>query len=44
MDLEVMPMGKSKGKRICVTGFIESYRGKLEIIVRGPDQIIVKSQ
>jgi len=33
-----------KGKRICVTGIIESYRGKPEIIVRGPDQIIVKSQ
>ena len=33
-----------KGKRICVTGIIESYRGKPEIIVRGPDQIIVKPQ
>jgi micrococcal nuclease len=33
-----------KGKRICVTGIIESYRGKPEIVVRGPDQIIVKSQ
>lgn len=33
-----------KGKRVCVTGIIESYRGKPEIIVRGPDQIIVKSQ
>jgi DNA/RNA endonuclease YhcR with UshA esterase domain len=33
-----------KGKRICVTGIIEDYRGKPEIIVRGPDQIIVKSQ
>ncbi len=33
-----------KAKRICVTGVIESYRGKPEIIVRGPDQIIVKSQ
>jgi hypothetical protein len=33
-----------KGKRICVTGTIEDYRGKPEIIVRGPGQIIVKSQ
>ena len=33
-----------KGKRICVTGIIEDYRGKPEIIVRGPDQIIVKTQ
>jgi DNA/RNA endonuclease YhcR with UshA esterase domain len=33
-----------KGKRICVTGVIKSYRGKPEIVVRSPDQIIVKSQ
>jgi len=33
-----------KGKRICVTGFIEDYRGKPEIIVRSPDQITVKPQ
>ena len=33
-----------KSKRICVTGIIEDYRGKPEIIVCGPDQIIVKSQ
>lgn len=33
-----------KGKRICVTGIIESYRGKPEIIVRSADQIIVKTQ
>ncbi len=33
-----------KGERICVTGIIESYRGKPEIVVRSPDQIIVKSQ
>jgi hypothetical protein len=33
-----------KGKGICVTGIIEDYRGKPEIIVRGPDQIILKSQ
>jgi DNA/RNA endonuclease YhcR with UshA esterase domain len=31
-----------KGKRICVTGIIEDYRGKPEIIVRSPDQIAVK--
>jgi DNA/RNA endonuclease YhcR with UshA esterase domain len=28
---------KSKRKRICVTGIIESYRGKPEIVVHGPD-------
>ena len=33
-----------KGKRICVTGIIEDYRGKPEIVVRGPDQIILKPQ
>jgi micrococcal nuclease len=33
-----------KGKRICVTGFIESYRGKPEIVVHSPDQITVKPQ
>ena len=33
-----------RGKRICVTGIIEDFRGKPEIIVRGPDQIIVKPQ
>jgi micrococcal nuclease len=33
-----------RGKRICVTGIIESYRGKPQIVVRGPDQITVKSQ
>jgi hypothetical protein len=33
-----------RGKRICVTGIIEEYRGKPEIIVRGPDQVIVKPQ
>ena len=33
-----------RGKTICVTGIIESYRGKPEIIVRSPDQITVKSQ
>jgi len=32
-----------RGKTICVTGIIESYRGKPEIIVRSPDQITVKS-
>ena len=31
-------------KRICVTGTIEDYRGKPEIIVRSPDQIILKPQ
>jgi len=33
-----------KGKRVCVTGIIETYRGKPRIVVRGPDQITVKSQ
>jgi DNA/RNA endonuclease YhcR with UshA esterase domain len=33
-----------RGKRICVTGIIENYRGKPEIVVRSPDQITVKSQ
>ena len=28
-----------RGKRICVTGLIESYRGKPEIIARRPSQI-----
>ena len=31
-----------KGKKICVTGVIKSYRGIPEIIVRDPSQIIVK--
>ena len=38
------PETSFKGKRICVTGIIESYRGKPEIVVRSSDQIIVKSQ
>jgi len=33
-----------KGKRICVTGIIETYRGKPQIVVRSPDQITVQSQ
>jgi len=33
-----------RGKRICVTGIIEEFRGKPEIIVRSPDQIILKPQ
>ncbi len=33
-----------KGKRICVTGIIETYRGKPQIVIHGPDQIVVKSQ
>lgn len=32
-----------KGKRICVTGNIEIYRGKPEIIVRDPSQIVSKT-
>ena len=38
------PETSFKGKRICVTGIIEDYRGKPEIIVRSPDQIILKPQ
>jgi DNA/RNA endonuclease YhcR with UshA esterase domain len=33
-----------KGKRICVTGMIERYRGTPAIIVRRPGQIVVKPQ
>ena len=33
-----------RGKRICVTGIIENYHGKPEIIVRSPDQINLKPQ
>ncbi len=33
-----------KGKRICVTGRIQEFRGIPEIIVRSPDQIVVKPQ
>ena len=33
-----------RGKRICVTGIIETYRGKPQIVVRGPEQITVESQ
>jgi hypothetical protein len=33
-----------KGKRICVTGIIKDYRGIPEIVVRSPDQMVVKSQ
>ncbi len=30
------------GKTICVTGTVETYKGKPEIIVRDPNQIVVK--
>lgn len=30
------------GKRICVSGIIEEYKGKPEIIVKDPSQITVK--
>jgi micrococcal nuclease len=33
-----------RGKTICVTGIIESYHGKPEMVVHSPDQITVKSQ
>jgi DNA/RNA endonuclease YhcR with UshA esterase domain len=32
-----------KGKRICVTGIIDTYRGKPQIVVHGPDQITIES-
>jgi len=38
------PETSFRGKRICVTGIIEDFRGKPEIIVRSPDQIILKPQ
>ena len=38
------PETSFRRKRICVTGIIEDFRGKPEIIVRSPDQIIVKPQ
>ena len=38
------PESSFRGKRICVTGVIEEFRGKPEIIVRSPDQIILKPQ
>jgi DNA/RNA endonuclease YhcR with UshA esterase domain len=28
------------GKRICVTGLIETYKGKPQIIARDPKQIV----
>ena len=31
-----------RGKTICVTGEIESYKGKPEIVVKDPKQIVVK--
>jgi DNA/RNA endonuclease YhcR with UshA esterase domain len=33
-----------RGKRICVTGLVKSHRGKPEIIVHRPGQIVVKSE
>jgi micrococcal nuclease len=33
-----------KGKRICVTGIIETYLGKPQIVVGSPDQVTVQSQ
>jgi DNA/RNA endonuclease YhcR with UshA esterase domain len=38
------PETSFRGKRICVNGIIEDFRGKPEIIVRSPDQIILKPQ
>lgn len=32
-----------KGKNVCVTGTIDTYRGKPQIIVRDPSQIVVKT-
>ncbi len=33
-----------KNKRICVTGTIKEFRGKPEIVVRKPEQIVAKPQ
>jgi hypothetical protein len=33
-----------RGKRICVTGVVESYRNKPQIVVRSPSQIKIKSE
>ncbi|MGO8991611.1 MAG: DNA-binding protein [bacterium] len=38
------PETSFRGKRICVSGIVEDFRGKPEIIVRSPDQIILKPQ
>lgn len=32
-----------KEKRVCVTGQIDTYRGKPEIIIRDPSQVVIKS-
>ena len=32
-----------KGKSVCVTGVIDTYRGKPQIIVREPSQIVIKT-
>lgn len=31
-----------RGKKICVTGLIEEFRGKAQIKVKSPDQIVVQ--
>lgn len=36
------PLEALSGKEICVTGVIQSFRGKPEIIVKDPSQIMVK--
>jgi hypothetical protein len=38
------PESSFRGKSICVTGTIQEFRGKPEIIVRNPDQITLKPQ
>jgi len=32
-----------RGKSVCVTGVIDTYRGKPQIIVRDPSQIVIKT-
>jgi micrococcal nuclease len=39
---EKPPEAMYSGKEICVTGMIQSYQGKAEILVKGPGQIKVK--
>ena len=43
-DREAFPYAPEglQGKRICVKGVIELYKGKAEIIVSGPEQIQVR--
>ena len=41
-DFKDAPESMYRDKRICVTGLVESYKGKPEIMVSVPDQIVIK--